>query len=227
MHGGRRHAAVLFDLDDTLIDWWGSVRKCLESIAGDDVVDALLTHVREHCWERSPDGSHVWHRNTWALHFRRETMWPAALPWLDPAELTALMRRFDDELWVGFYPDVVPTLDLLVDSTRLGVLTNNHLIADETERLRLHDWFEVAVHAAEGTKKPHPGAFELGAAALGLTPPECVYVGDSIKADALGAMRAGMTAVWLDRWGDDWHDRPDAVLRITSLAELPDALAAG
>ena len=48
----------------------------------------------------------------------------------------------------------------------------------------------------------------------------CVYVGDSIRADALGAHAAGMTAVWLDRWGDGWTDRPDEIHRITSLGEL-------
>lgn len=225
MHGSGRIDAVLFDLDDTLIDWWGSTRRCLEQFAADDVIEALLQHCRERCWEQDPLGTHTWHRNNWKLHTYREELWPAALPFLDDAERELLMKRFADELWVGFFPDTVPALDVLVDRIRLGVLSNNFLLDDEVARLRLHDWFEVAVHPAYELRKPNREAFELGAAALGLPLDRCLYVGDSIKADALGAHAAGMSAVWLDRWADGWATRPAEVHRITSLAELPALLA--
>ena len=35
-HGRARPEAVLFDLDDTLIDWWGSISTCLGEVTGDD-----------------------------------------------------------------------------------------------------------------------------------------------------------------------------------------------
>ena len=221
MHGPGRPEAVLFDLDDTLIDWWGSMSRCLGQLADDDVLDALLAYCREAFWERDPTGTFVWHRNTWALRTRIDEHWPLALPLLDAGDLRLLKKRFVEELWVGYFPDTLPTLDSLLDRVRLGVLSNNHLLPGEVERLRLDDWFEVAVHATPEEHKPHRGAFELGAGAMKVPLERCVYVGDSIRADALGAHAAGMTAVWLDRWGDDWADRPAAIHRITSLAELP------
>jgi putative hydrolase of the HAD superfamily len=221
MHGSRAPLAVLFDLDDTLIDWWGSMSTCLAQLAGDDVSDALLDHCRTHLWELDPTGTHVWHRNTWALHIRRDELWPVALHFLDADERALLMKLFADELWVGFFPDTLPALDELLDRIRMGVLSNNPMLPGEIDRLRLHDWFESAVHPTPDEHKPHPRAFELGAGALRLPPERCLYVGDSIKADALGAHAAGMTAVWLDRWGDEWTTRPAEIHRITSLAELP------
>lgn len=217
--------AVVFDLDDTLIDWWGSVRTCLERFADDEVIDALLAHCRAECWQVRPGtADHVWHRNTWMLHERRDELWPVALDWLDPAELELLLKRFDEELWVGFFPDAVPTLDALAHSHRLAVLSNNHHLPSEVERLRLHDWIELAVTATT-QPKPHPWAFDRVCRLLGTEARQTVYVGDSIKSDALGALGAGLVPVWLDRWGDPWPDRPAEVLRITSLAELPALLA--
>lgn len=217
--------AIVFDLDDTLIDWWGSVRRCLERFADDAVIDALLEHCQAECWQVRPDRpGWVWHRNNWMLHERRHELWPRALDWLDPAELELLLVRFDDELWVEFFPDAVPTLDTLAQSHRLAVLSNNHHLPSEVERLRLHDWFEVAV-AATSTPKPDPAAFGQVCRLLGTEPARTAYVGDSIRSDALGARSAGLVPVWLDRWGDPWPDRPAEVLRITTLAELPELLA--
>jgi hypothetical protein len=42
-----------------------------------------------------------------------------------------------------------------------------------------------------------------------------------VKADALGALGAGLIPVWVDRWNDPWPDKPDAVHRISTLGDLP------
>ncbi len=218
--------AVVFDLDDTLIDWWGSIISCLDEIMDERCSDALIDYCRRELWLAAPDGDHIWHRNTWALHHRRHRIWPEVLHWLEPDEVDHLTRRFDEELWVGFFADTVPTLDLLVDQTRLAVLSNNHLVASEAERLRLHDWFEVCLAAPHDTLKPHANAFMTVCDHLGVAPERSVYVGDSIKSDVLGARDAGLIAVWHDRFGDPWPDPPADVHRISRLAELPGLLAA-
>src|SRR4051812_34388771 len=116
--------AVLFDLDDTLVDWWTSIRRSALDVGGDELADALLEFAVEHCWRRRRDGVVV-ARNTWQLHEFAEKTWPQALPGIDPDDLALLMKRFREDLWVGFFPDVVPTLDALADHVRLGLLSNN------------------------------------------------------------------------------------------------------
>lgn len=213
--------AVIFDLDDTLIDWWGSIERCLGEFADDEVVAALQQHCRTVCWEFRPGSLDVWHRNTWALHHHRHEHWPAALPSLDPAERDLLLERFEEELWVGFFADTVPTLDVLLDEFRLAVLSNNRQLPGEVERLRLLDWFEVAVSAPADAPKPDPRPFRQVADALGVDPARCVYVGDSVRTDVLGAHGAGMRAVWLNRWLDEWPERPRDIAMVSTLGELP------
>jgi FMN phosphatase YigB (HAD superfamily) len=217
--------AVVFDHDDTLVDWWGSWTSCLETLVDDRTIDAIADFLRRECWQLRPGtNDFVWHRNTWMVHSHRHDVWSGALPWVPSDELEALVTRFDDELWVGFFPDAICTLEQLVDRYRLGLLSNNPHLPDEVDRLRLDRWFDVAL-VASPDPKPHPGAFREVGARLGADPAATVFVGDSVKADVLGALGAGMIPVWLDRWNDPWLDRPEAVHRIGSLGELPALLA--
>jgi HAD superfamily hydrolase (TIGR01509 family) len=217
--------AVIFDHDDTLIDWWGSMDRCLRGFAPDSVTEALLAYCRNDLWHLDPHGTFIWHRNTWAVHHLRTDVWPAALPDLDPATREALMHRFDRELVVEFFDETIPALEALRSDVRLAVLSNNHLVGDEAVRLGFDQWFETWHTAPLDRMKPHPEAFAPALDALGLEPERCLYVGDSVKADALGALSAGLIPVWVDRWNDDWANRPSSVHRIESLAELPQLVA--
>lgn len=214
--------AVLFDLDDTLVDWSGSIRATVADVAGDDLADRLLAWAAQHVWVRRDDV--VVMRNTWQLFELADDTWPRALADVDPDEWALALKRFREELWVGFFADVVPCLDVLVDRHRLGLLSNNPHIHAEVTRLRLHDWFETAVELPRDIVKPHAEAFRRGCAAVGADPFRTVYVGDSISADAEGAAAAGLISVWLDRHDDPWTPT-DGVHRISSLAELPSLLA--
>jgi putative hydrolase of the HAD superfamily len=93
-------------------------------------------------------------------------------------------------------------------------------------RTRAH--FRATIHArAIGAAKPDPVIFQAAARALDVTPAEVAHVGDDPELDVLGAQRAGMLAVWLNRGGASWpfaERRPD--LTITRLDELPAALSA-
>lgn len=212
--------AVLFDHDDTLVDWWGSWTDCVASLADDEVLDALAAHVRQACWQERPGGDGaIWHRNTWMVHALRHELWPAALPFLSSDEVTQLVDRFDDELWVRFFPDTIGVLEWLVDRYALGVVSNNPLLPAEVERLRLDRWFDVTL-VAHPECKPHPTPFLKACAALGAEPQRTLFVGDSVKADVLGALDAGLVPVWLDRWSDPWPGKPRQVHRVASLIEL-------
>ena len=157
--------AVVFDLDDTLVDWRTSVHRTAAEIAGEDLADRLLAWAEEHTWVRR-DGIVV-ARNTWQMAEFAEQTWPAALPELDADELALVLKRFRAELWVSFFPEVVPTLDQLVDRHRLALLSNNPYLHAEVHRLRLHDWFEVAIDLPRDQTKPDPLAFPAPSTAWG------------------------------------------------------------
>jgi FMN phosphatase YigB (HAD superfamily) len=129
------------------------------------------------------------------------------------------------------YPDALPCLDALRGRGYLvGVAGNT---SAETEVfLRAHCGEAlIASSAGLGAAKPAQEFFTALVRLAGVVPREMAYVGDRVDNDVLPALRAGMTAVHLRRgpWGHLQASGPDAQrasLRIDSLAELPDALAA-
>ncbi len=141
------------------------------------------------------------------------------------AAAVAARRAAQDELFVP-RPDALRALAALREAgTRVGVLSDcSAELADAWERLP----FAAAVDARvlsceEGRRKPDPALFAAVCGRLGVTPGECLYVGDGGGDELAGAARAGMTAVLLaaeDRVpgaaGQGWGG-----LTVSSLSEVP------
>jgi putative hydrolase of the HAD superfamily len=136
------------------------------------------------------------------------------------------------------HEDTVPCLDALeaaFPGVRFGLITNAGL----AYQLRKLDFtglaarFEhVIASGALGFTKPDARIFTHACAVFGVAPAAAVYVGDRLRTDAIGAAAAGLTGVWIDRSKASVSDVDAAdaerlgVVRITGLAQLPDALAA-
>lgn len=104
---------------------------------------------------------------------------------------------------------------------RLGIVTNGtvpqqNLKVDHSGLRPLLD--VVLVSGEEGVGKPHAEIFLRAAQRLGVSPKNCIYVGDYPKNDIVGAQAAGMTPVYIDVHGRKLCT--DEVVRITSLSEL-------
>jgi HAD superfamily hydrolase (TIGR01509 family) len=79
----------------------------------------------------------------------------------------------------------------------------------------------LLVSAELGASKPSRPAFEAMAAALGVPPSACWYVGDDPRCDVAGALAAGMRAVWLDAEGVAYPpDMPEPTATVHSLEQL-------
>ncbi|HSZ41728.1 MAG TPA: HAD family hydrolase [Trebonia sp.] len=228
--------AVLFDLDDTLLD-------------GENAWQSGLKRLLARCPEVSP----VRARSAWDAAF--EQHFPRYLSgeltfdahraarmrsWADLVDvalpLDAELDWFGDYLvgyeagWIA-YPDVTPCLDTLAGSgLRLGIITNGDSAQqrDKLEVLGLTDMFAVVVAAGDiGIAKPDPRIFHHAAGALGLAPRRCAFVGDLRETDAIGAAGAGMKGIWLNRGERSAvasPDTDDGIAEIASLAELPSLL---
>ncbi|MCD7829336.1 MAG: HAD family hydrolase [Clostridiales bacterium] len=98
-------------------------------------------------------------------------------------------------------PGVTELIQALKDrGIRLGV--GSDMTADwqlkKLERLGLLDLMDFVVTSEEaGVEKPDPGLFLLCAEKAGCLPEECLFIGDNLKKDVLGAQNAGMEALWL------------------------------
>ncbi len=103
---------------------------------------------------------------------------------------------------------------------------------ERIRRVPFSGLFETAVVAGEDTPrvKPTKAPFLMVAKRLGLSPRNCVYVGDNPDTDVAGARAAGMLTVLVRRppygMGNPGPrvERERPTLRILSLSELPHAL---
>jgi putative hydrolase of the HAD superfamily len=102
------------------------------------------------------------------------------------------------------YPDVVPSLQRLWKTYRLGLATEGPAKVQHAklDALGLRGLLQRVVILGEGDRarwKPDPWPLERLADALRVAPGEMVYVGDNPAKDFLAARRAGMTGVRIRR----------------------------
>ena len=120
--------------------------------------------------------------------------------------MKAIEERFHElspkvESWVA-YPDTKPVLKALKKrDLTIGMVSNaTELLRRVLDNLGLTGYFEFIIISDEvGARKPSPKIFELAVKAAGTTPSRTVYVGDKFTVDILGASRAGLRAVLVDR----------------------------
>ncbi len=224
--------AVLFDIDDTLLDYSAAERG------------GILGYLAELGLpeDRCAAGADVWHQLQ-EQHFGRflagEVDFPGQqraraagmLDWLGLPALSGAEElagwfagyRRHHQLSLRVFADVVDCLTGLSSTVALGVVSNNDEAAarEKLDRTGLLAHFRCVVCVdTAGCAKPAPGIFRHACRALGVPPAETLYVGDQLATDAVAAHDAGLRGVWLDRSSSDVVRADARVRRITALTEL-------
>lgn len=120
---------------------------------------------------------------------------------------------------VECYPDVLPALERLRSRYRLFALSNGNA---DLDRCGLAGLFEGHVTArTAGVAKPDARIFAALLRAAGVSAHEVLHVGDDPHADVIGAERAGLRSIWINREARAWPSGFAAPIRtVCSLAEL-------
>jgi FMN hydrolase / 5-amino-6-(5-phospho-D-ribitylamino)uracil phosphatase len=214
-----------FDLDDTL---WpvGPVIAAAESallswlrerypltLTGHDIesMRALRARVNERFPERSHDLTFLRHRALKDLF--------GAAGYAEALADDALEVFFGARNRVEFYEDVRPALIRLRARYRLFALSNGNA---DLARCGIGDLFAGHITAsAAGAAKPDARIFAQLLQLAGVEASQVLHIGDDPLADVVGATRAGMQAVWLNRDAREWPKAFAAPARtIASLAEI-------
>lgn len=132
------------------------------------------------------------------------------------------------------YDDVPAALrELAHGGLRIGLISNSHrCLASFQEHFELNGLIAATVSSSEhGLMKPHSSIFAAALQLVGVSAGDAVMVGDSVRQDIDGALRAGLRAVLLHRSSVPHAEaaelRERGVPVITSLRELPDLLVRG
>jgi putative hydrolase of the HAD superfamily len=149
--------------------------------------------------------------------------------------LDACAREIYDE-WASchhfeLYDEVPAVLRALVArGVRLGLISNSHRCLESFQsHFELKDLIDATISSPDhGFMKPHPSIFSEALQRLGVEPPDALMVGDSVRDDIEGALRAGMHAALVHR-SPTPHPRAGwlaarGVRVIPSLSELPDLI---
>lgn len=237
---GERVELVFFDVGDTLIradpSWadvyLGACRWFGLDVEPAELARALREATQGGAWsfegpfEASPEASYQRVRAFDAEVFER--LGHRDLP---DDFFRSIERAFAArEAWHVF-PDVLPALDALAAAgIRRAVISNWLWGAPELlHELDLASCFEALVISARvGYQKPHQGIFRHALEVTGVAPEQSVHVGDSYRADAMGASAVGIWPVLIDRSGGDGAapvspDGPDVAV-VRDLLELVDLL---
>ena len=147
-------------------------------------------------------------------------------------ELDACSREIYAE-WAAcqhfeLYDDVPQVFRILANAgIRIGLISNTQrCLTTFQSQFELDGLVSATVSSFEhGRMKPHPSIFEAALMRLGASAAEAIMVGDSVRQDVEGALRAGMRAILLHR-GEHPPDRARelGVPIIKSLLELPPLL---
>jgi putative hydrolase of the HAD superfamily len=114
----------------------------------------------------------------------------------------------DPSAW-ELYPDTVEALEHLKSKgLALAIVSNwNSSLKAVVEGLSIDTFFDFMIASAEaGAKKPSPIIFQLALEQAGVEPSQAVHVGDTYQTDVLGARKAGIRGIMLDRRGGDHYE---------------------
>jgi putative hydrolase of the HAD superfamily len=226
--------AVLFDMDQTIVDWdtvepWEDyqlrrmtgvleyVKRAVYPLNGLTAQDFFKIYIREL--------TAAWKKGNLTLEAPRlaatlvATLVACGVP-EDKIGLDDLIDAYDWRAPEGMraYPDALSALpQLRARGIDLGLVTNSSypmtLRDRELRTTGLLDFFpRCRLSAADvGYLKPHRSIFERALELLGAQPEEAVFVGDNLTADVYGAQNIGMRGVWRQHTANEADDETQIV----------------
>jgi putative hydrolase of the HAD superfamily len=215
--------AILFDAAETLFTTRGSVGEIYAAFArqygsqadADAIQAAFVRHFRR-AGPVSVENEKRWWKD---IVFRVFT----------DVGMVENFDQFFDRLYDNFrgaqgwmlFPETIDTLKQLKSlGLKLGVISNfDSRIYSVLDALGIRGFFDVITVSSEvGGAKPDQRIFDAAVGALGVPASAVLLVGDSPHDDVEPAIRAGLSALLIDR--SNRHPAKTHLRRITSLTEV-------
>ena len=237
---------VLFDMGGTLEDIWNNGETLSAVMAR---LQAMLREAGlepgcgpEEFQEKVLAGLKAyksWSESVW-LEKKPEEIWPDFYLKAFGFDREKLLPITEDlaNMWelTYFHRELRPGVHEMLEALekrgyKLGVVSNNASLYNVFNVLEdygiRHFMRDVTVSSVTGYRKPHPEIFRISLRQMQVRAEDCVYVGDTISRDIIGAKRAGFAkavqigsylSVQKDAAVGDAAEKPDVV--ITDIREL-------
>jgi len=215
--------AVIFDLDNTILDRVNTFRRFAEAFVGEYFEhSSSAEQVVQWIIELDQDG----YKDKKELFAELLEEYPREIK----TDINALMTYYQvhyvrNALLMEHALETIRYLRL--KRYRIGLVTNGRtdIQFGKIDLLGIRDEFDAILVSEEvGIKKPDRRIFELAAARLELMPEQCVYIGDHPVNDIEGAGKAGMDTIWFkvnQPWKPEVKVKPRYVIHhLSELTEL-------
>lgn len=224
-----RPAAIIFDLDGTLVDDESAVEAGLSAFHAvhGRALGLALPELRLRWRELFQQHFNRYLSGQVSMQeqrrLRMRDLFATSGRCLTDQEADSAFSSYRRAYTAGWrtFPEVPQALDGL-HGFRLAVLTNGN---GDQQRAKLAatgiaERFEgIFVSSEIGMAKPDQAAFRHVASNLGVRERDCVFVGDNLDVDIRGAAQGGMDAILVDRRFDSTARVPDLVT-VSSLLEV-------
>ncbi|MBW4579019.1 MAG: HAD family hydrolase [Tildeniella nuda ZEHNDER 1965/U140] len=214
--------AVLFDLDDTLLDRNASIKQFITAQYG-----RLLHHLNH-----IPQSDYVarfieldCHGHVWKDRVYQDLVTEFAI---ENIAWQALLEDYETQFQFYCMPFqfLTETLSQLKQQGYLlGIVTNGRgqIQNRSIDGLGIRDYVDaILISEIEQVRKPEPEIFRRAAQRLDVAVQDSVFIGDNPEADILGAKRVGMKTIW--KRDSYWLETTDADAIIDELNEIPSIL---
>ncbi len=236
--------AILFDLGDTLINF-GKVDKTAAIKQAARMSYDYLKNLGQ------PVSSFRWYFLRNMLEIRLRCLWSdIAGRDFDSFEVMQKIGRrngykLTKEQWLEFNwmwykplaelafiePDIRETFTKLRSmGLRLGILSNTFVGKEALDRhlqeIGILDMFEMRMYSCyHPYRKPDKRIFFDACDKMGLSPADILFVGDRVDTDVAGAIAANIRCVIKKSHANDGKKLPPQIIRIETIAELPQVVA--
>lgn len=207
---------ILFDLDNTLFSFESYWTQA-----------TMNTFYKSNLTKKLPFGeffSHYKHydHHFWELHYQG----CISLDEVRQLRLIHTLKHFNQEIGIkeadiyfrDFFNNLIDLLKPneeineylreLKKTYQIGIITNGKSNEQRSKlvKLNLYEVFtneEIFISEELGFEKPHRKAFHIPLSYYGLESEQALYIGDSWNNDVVGAINAGMSAVWINPKGNN------------------------
>jgi len=213
--------AVLFDLDDTLLDR----RRMVDGyLAGHERRSGLGPDAAANFIRRFHELDGCGYTSRPLLFQRLSDEFPSA------GSAQVIGADFREHVWrhCEWMPGAIELLAWCRDAGLRSAIITNGSSRMQRAKLQLLDLESrvdaILISEEEGVAKPMPEIFLRAASRLGVDPCLCAFVGDHPLNDVKGARDVGMVDIWLRRELPWPSELPMASFSITRLCDVPTLL---
>jgi len=189
------YKAIIFDLDDTLID-------------RDNAVDVMFTVIIKKCYSCVPSDKmlidfKIYDNNGYSNKtIVLNTLFDKYPP--DYRIPSSEIRDFWDTNFPNCFsinPERLSALKIIVENTNTAIITNGATQVQKAkiEKTGLDKIFDMVIISDEvGVSKPDPKIFNIALQNLNIKPEEALFVGDNLENDINGCQKAGLKGIWFN-----------------------------